>query len=98
MFTLVRALATVALLAAAQTTPAQTGPAQTTASAPDLELARVTDAGKLRKPADMESWVFLGTSLGMGYNPGSFNAKNPGQFQVVLMEPKAYQHFVKNGS
>jgi hypothetical protein len=62
-----------------------------------LDIARIT-AGKLQKPADLESWVFLGTSLGMGYNPGSFNAAHPGQFQVVLMEPNAYQHFVKTGS
>src|SRR5688572_10508361 len=58
-----------------------------------LEVARFTSDGKLQKPADLESWIFLGTSLGMGYNPGSFNAKNPGQFQVVLMEPNAYRYF-----
>jgi len=63
-----------------------------------LEVARFTPAGDLQKPADLTSWVFLGASLGMGYNPGSFNAANPGQFQVVLMEPTAYQHFVKHGS
>ena len=63
-----------------------------------LQIAQFTSAGKLQKPADLESWVFLGTSLGMGYNPGSFNAAHPGQFQVVLMEPNAYRHFVKQGS
>jgi hypothetical protein len=34
----------------------------------------------------------------MGYNPGSFNAARPGQFQVVLMEPGAYRHFVETGT
>jgi hypothetical protein len=67
------------------------------AAAKGLEVARYSPAGKLLKPADLSSWIFLGTSLGMGYNPGSFNASNPGQFQVVLMEPKAYRHFVENG-
>jgi len=66
-----------------------------TATAP-LDVARFTSAGKLQKPADMTSWIFVGTSLGMGYNPGSFNAANPGQFQVVLMEPTAYRHFEKH--
>jgi hypothetical protein len=70
----------------------------TAPAAKPLDIARVTAAGKLQKPADLESWVFLGTSLGMGYNPGSFNADRPGQFQVVLMEPTAYRHFVKTGS
>jgi hypothetical protein len=63
-----------------------------------LQIAQLTPKGKLQKPADLDSWVFLGTSLGMGYNPGSFNADHPGQFQVVLMEPNAYRHFVEHGS
>ena len=68
-----------------------------TASAP-LAVARLSSSGKLQKPADLSTWVFLGASLGMGYNPGSFNAANPGQFQIVLMEPTAYQHFIERGS
>src|SRR5689334_13175052 len=63
-----------------------------------LATARLTPTGKMQKPEGLESWVFLGTSLGMGYNPGSFNADHPGQFQVVLMEPNAYRHFVQTGS
>src|SRR5688500_8202469 len=74
------------------------GMAQAPAAAAPLEVARFTPAGKLQKPADMTSWIFVGTSLGMGYNPGSFNAANPGQFQVVLMEPTAYRHFEKHRS
>lgn len=71
---------------------------QTAQPAETLQIAQLTSKGKLQKPADLDSWVFLGTSLGMGYNPGSFNADHPGQFQVVLMEPNAYRYFVKNGS
>ena len=63
-----------------------------------LQVARFTGDGKMQKPADLSEWIFLGTSLGMGYNPGSFNASRPGQFQVVLMEPNAYRYFVKNKS
>ena len=59
-----------------------------------LSVAQLTSDGKLLKPADLANWVFLGTSLGMGYNPGSFNAARPGQFQVVLMEPNAYEQFI----
>jgi hypothetical protein len=62
-----------------------------------LEVARLED-GKLHKPADLDRWVFLGSSLGMGYNPGSFNASRSGQFQVVLMEPMAYRYFIEHGS
>jgi hypothetical protein len=80
----------VALAALGQQAPRPT--------AKPLQIARLTPAGNLQKPADLQSWIFLGTSLGMGYNPGSFNAEHPGQFQVVLMEPNAYRHFVKHGS
>lgn len=62
-----------------------------------LQVAQfASDGKKLQKPADLASWIFLGTSLGMGYNPGSFNAAHPGQFQVVLMEPSAYRYFVEH--
>ena len=63
-----------------------------------LDAAQFNAAGKLLKPANLDEWVFLGTSLGMGYNPGSFNAARPGQFQVALIEPNAYRYFVKNRS
>ena len=63
-----------------------------------LDIARLDKDGKLQKPAGLDGWIFLGTSLGMGYNPGSFNAAHPGQFQVALMEPTAYRYFVEHGT
>ena len=47
---------------------------ESASAAPTLAVAQLTADGNLRKPADLASWVFLGASLGMGYNPGSFNA------------------------
>lgn len=67
------------------------------AAAQPLNVARLTPDGKLMRPADLEQWVFLGTSLGMGYNQPQANASGPGQFQVVLMEPRAYRFFLENG-
>lgn len=87
------ALAAASIAALPLRAPAQ----DATSTDPPLTVARLTPDGKLQKPADLASWVFLGTSLGMGYNPGSFNAARPGQFQVVLMEPTAYRHFVQTG-
>jgi len=86
------------ILAASATALAQ-APVQPAPASSDetLQVARLDPAGKLLKPADMQSWIFLGTSLGMGYNKGSFNASRPGQFQVVLMEPNAYRYFTRNG-
>jgi hypothetical protein len=62
-----------------------------------LEVARFTADGQLLRPNDLDQWVFLGTSLGMGYNQGTFNPQSPGQFQVVLIEPRAYRYFVEHG-
>src|SRR5262245_10872668 len=95
MIVRITAFAAVAAAVLGFTTAALSQQAQEAAAKP-LQIAKVTQGGKLQKPADLDSWVFLGTSLGMGYNPGSFNAEHPGQFQVVLMEPNAYRHFVKN--
>ena len=84
---LVTLLAAAAVSAALAVEPAASKP---------LQVAQFTADGKMQKPADLTEWVFLGTSLGMGYNPGSFNAANPGQFQVAMMEPSAYRYFVEN--
>jgi hypothetical protein len=92
----------LAVVAIGQSPPS--APAHNTASggtppveAKPLDVAHFNSGGKLQKPVDLQSWVFLGTSLGMGYNPGSFNASQPGQFQVVQMEPSAYRYFVEHG-
>ena len=63
-----------------------------------LDVASFTPGGELRRPADLDEWIFLGTALGMGYNAAAFDPKSPGQFQVVLMEPRAYRQFVKTGA
>ena len=84
------ALAARPVLTADSPTPTASTPART------LDVARFTTEGKLQKPADLDNWVFLGASLGMGYNAGSLNAANPGQFQVAMMEPNAYRHFVEH--
>jgi len=91
-------LVSAVLAALISTLPIQALPQESAAKPYTLSVAQLTADGKLRKPADLANWVFLGTSLGMGYNPGSFNAARPGQFQVVLMEPSAYRHFVETGT
>src|SRR5262245_50486148 len=63
-----------------------------------LEVAEFTASGELLRPANLDEWVFLGTSLGMGYNSVDFDPKNPGNLQVVLMEPKAFAHFKAHGN
>jgi hypothetical protein len=96
----IAAAATLALVAAITSVSADDATAthSPAAASAALDVARLTTDGKLQKPADLDGWIFLGTSLGMGYNPGSFNAARPGQFQVALMEPNAYRHFLQHKS
>lgn len=62
-----------------------------------MSAARYNAKGELIYPANVENWVVMGASLGMGYNEQDFDPKAPGSFVVVSMEPKAYEYFKKHG-
>lgn len=59
--------------------------------------AEFTDDGALKLPANLDQWVFIGSSLGMGYSDVAFNPGSPGNFQIVTMEPTAYSEFMRTG-
>jgi hypothetical protein len=63
----------------------------------EVEVAKFDDRGRLIFPGDIEEWVFLGSSLGMGYSQAEFDPDSPGMFQIVRMEPQAYQAFLETG-
>ena len=67
------------------------------ASRMSVDAAAFTASGELVRPANLDRWMFLGASLGMGYNNVKVDANNPGKFQVVLMEPAAYEYFKTHG-
>ncbi|MFQ5608824.1 MAG: cytochrome P460 family protein, partial [Woeseiaceae bacterium] len=62
-----------------------------------VNVAEFDDEGRLIVPGDMDEWVFLGSSLGMGYSQDNFDPDSPGMFQIVRMEPTAYQAFRETG-
>ncbi|MEM9670780.1 MAG: cytochrome P460 family protein [Pseudomonadota bacterium] len=51
----------------------------------------------LKRPENTESWVFLGTTMGMTYTDDEPAPGDPGLFSTVLMEPSAYQAFLDTG-
>jgi len=67
------------------------------AEADGVDVAEFSDSGDLVVPADLDTWVFLGSSLGMGYSQDSFDPGSPGMFQIVRMEPNAYEAFLDTG-
>jgi hypothetical protein len=50
--------------------------------------------GALIVPADYRQWILAGTSLGLSYAEG---APADPTFHETLIEPTAYQHFVRTG-
>lgn len=62
-----------------------------------VDVAEFDGDGNLVVPADIDTWVFLGSSLGMGYSQENFDPDTPGMFQIVRMEPEAYGAFVETG-
>jgi hypothetical protein len=62
-----------------------------------VDVARFDNDGRLIVPADMDQWVFLGSSLGMGYSQANFDPDSPGMFQIARIEPQAYRAFRETG-
>lgn len=63
-----------------------------------VDVARFDDDGNLIVPANLDEWIFIGSSLGMGYSQENFDADSPGMFQVARMEPEAYRRFRETGA
>lgn len=59
--------------------------------------ARYSEAGELQRPADLATWVHMGSSLGSDYREEPFDPASPGVIGVVQMEPAAYRYFLENG-
>lgn len=62
-----------------------------------IEIAAFDDDGKMILPDNIDEWVFLGSSLGMGYSQENFDPGSPGMFQIARMEPNAYRAFRATG-
>jgi len=85
-------IATASVLAAGPSAPPPDGMAQ----------PRYDAEGKLIRPEGYRAWVFVGSSLGLGYSrpnedgPGPGSA--PGTFHHVYIQPEAYKHYVETGT
>lgn len=62
-----------------------------------VDVAEFDAEGNLVVPTDFDRWIFIGSSLGQQYSDEAFNPSSPGMFQVVRMEPAAYQAFLDTG-
>lgn len=62
-----------------------------------LTTAEFGPDNDLRRPENIESWVFLGATMGMTYVEGAGDPADPGLFSSVFMPPEAYEYFLENG-
>ena len=67
------------------------------AAEPPAHVAVFDENNAMQLPADLDRWVFLGSSLGMGYSDVAFDPETPGNFHIATMEPTAYAAFQETG-
>lgn len=72
------------------------GAADDTAAPPPL-MPVYDEGGNLLLPEDYPTWVFIGSSLGLGYSESTGDGGME-MFHHTLMEPTAYQHFRQTGT
>lgn len=60
------------------------------------EEPRFTAKNELVRPEGYREWVFIGASLGMGYNENN-GAPREERFHNLYLKPSAYQHYKKTG-
>ncbi len=62
-----------------------------------LNVAIVNDKGSLKRPENLDQWIFMGQTIGMTYIEGQPDPDDIGYMSTVLMEPQAYQVFLETG-
>ena len=69
------------------------------ASNPEKPAAVFESENTLLQPVNYREWVFVGSSLGLGYaqNPEHTETRNAQLFHNVYIDPKAYKDFAATG-
>jgi hypothetical protein len=59
-------------------------------------VPRYTSGGALERPDGFETWVSVGSSLGLGYSEHA-RREGPGDFHTVYMKPAAFAEYERTG-
>lgn len=62
-----------------------------------LDIANFGAENSLRLPENMDTWVFIGTTMGMTYFGDTPDPADPGLFSSVFIAPEAYEYYRRNG-
>ena len=87
--------ARVALVVTACVCLAAIGQQITTAQSTAERRPQYDASGQLQLPDDYRRWVLIGSSTGLTYAPGAGDHQ---MFGTTLMEPTAYDHYVRTGT
>ena len=63
-----------------------------------LDVALFGDDNELQRPENLDTWVFLGTTLGMTYTDDVPDPASPGLNSSVFIAPEAYRSFMNTGA
>jgi hypothetical protein len=80
-----------ALLAALTFLP----PSPSAPDAPSMALPQFDASGALLRPKNFEHWTFVGSNIGMSYDPGE--QKGPGEFHNIYTQPEAFDSYKSTG-
>ena len=67
-----------------------------TGTAQEPTLPRYDSDGALLRPKGFETWVFVGSSTGLTYEPG-LQSRGAGEFHDVYITPDSYREYANTG-
>lgn len=62
-----------------------------------LDVAVINNEGSIKRPDNLDRWIFMGQTIGMTYFDEEPDPEDIGYSSSVLMEPNAYEIFLKTG-
>ena len=60
-----------------------------------MALPQFDASGALVRPKSFEHWTFVGSNIGMSYDPGA--QKGPGEFHNIYTQPQAFDTYKSTG-
>ena len=60
-----------------------------------MRLPQFDASGALVRPKSFEHWTFVGSNIGMSYDPGA--QKGPGEFHNIYTQPEAFDTYRSTG-
>jgi Cytochrome P460 len=62
---------------------------------PPMALPQFDASDALQRPKNFAKWTFVGSNMGMSYDPGE--RKGPGEFHNIYMQPEAFEAYKSTG-